>query len=95
MLIQQHNTLLADFEDRQISGDSRTPALDQFDSVRDHVQAKLHREVVLLEQRIEALRQSPTPHSAIIIDTYERMIDRKLGFMRSWGMEESAQQVEG
>lgn len=95
MLIQQQNTLVAEADDRQTDGDRHPPVLDQFDSVRDHVQAKLHREVVLLERRIEALRQSPTPHSAIIIDTYERMIDRKLGFMRSWGMDESSQHLGG
>ncbi|WP_227519837.1 hypothetical protein [Mangrovitalea sediminis] len=88
MLIQHQDTLLAEPDERQRSG-YRLPALDQFDSVRDHVQTKLHREVVLLEKRIDALRKAPTPHSAIIIDTYERMIDRKLGFMRRWGMDES------
>lgn len=62
--------------------------LDHYDSVRSHVQGRLEEEVRQLEARILALRQTPTPHSAIIIATYERMIDRKRGFMRRWGMGE-------
>ncbi len=60
--------------------------LDRYDSVRDHVQNRLEEEVRQLEARIVALRQTPSPHSAIIIATYERMIERKRGFMRRWGM---------
>lgn len=63
--------------------------LDRYDSVRDHVQSRLEEEVRQLEMRISALRQTPSPHSAIIIATYERMIERKRGFMRRWGMMES------
>lgn len=62
--------------------------LDRYDSVRSHVQSRLEDEVRQLEARIQALRQTPTPHSSIIIATYERMIDRKRGFMRRWGMGE-------
>lgn len=62
--------------------------LDRYDSVRSHVQSRLEDEVRQLEARILALRQTPSPHSAIIIATYERMIDRKRGFMRRWGMGE-------
>lgn len=60
--------------------------LDQHDSVRDHVCRRLSDEVTRLEQRIDALRVTSAPHASIIIATYERLIDRKKGFMARWGM---------
>ncbi|MGP4844481.1 hypothetical protein ACTXGQ_10150 [Marinobacter sp. 1Y8] len=65
---------------------SPQPNLNQHDSVREHLQLRLNREVADLEERIESLRRSSAPHTAIIIATYERMIDRKKGFMSTWGM---------
>lgn len=62
--------------------------LDQHDSVRLHVCRRLSGEVARLERRIETLRLIKAPHAAIIIATYERMIDRKKGFMNNWGMED-------
>lgn len=65
---------------------SPQPNLNRHDSVREHLQQRLYREVADLEGRIETLRRSRAPHTAIIIATYERMIDRKKGFMSTWGM---------
>lgn len=65
------------------------PNLNQHDSLREHVQLRLNREVADLEERIKGLRLSTAPHTAIIIATYERMIDRKKGFMSTWGMRDS------
>ncbi len=65
---------------------SRPVHLDQHDSVRSHVCQRLSDEVQRLERRIEALRRNDAPHAAIIIATYERMIERKRGFMARWGM---------
>ncbi|ROU01386.1 hypothetical protein EB809_04610 [Marinobacter sp. R17] len=62
------------------------PNLNRHESVRKHLQERLNREVADLEERIESLRRSRAPHTAIIIATYERMIDRKKGFMSTWGM---------
>ncbi|WP_166268704.1 hypothetical protein [Marinobacter caseinilyticus] len=65
---------------------ARPVHLDQHDSVRTHVCRRLSDEVERLERRIETLRLIQAPHTAIIITTYERMIDRKKGFMKNWGM---------
>lgn len=62
--------------------------LDQHDSVRSHVCRRLSGEVARLERRIETLRLTRAPHAAIIIATYQRMIDRKKGFMNNWGMDD-------
>lgn len=64
------------------------PNLNRHESVREHLQERLEREVADLEERIEMLRRNQAPHTAIIIATYERMIDRKKGFMSTWGMGE-------
>jgi hypothetical protein len=69
--------------------EARKPNLDQYDSVRQHLQQRLNREVAQLEARIDALRHGRAPHKAIIIATYERMIARKLGFMNNWNLCES------
>lgn len=73
--------------------DNRPPGyslvnLDQYDSVRSHVNRRLSDEVARLERRIETLRLTRAPHAAIIIATYERMIERKKGFMNNWGMDD-------
>ncbi|MDY6798873.1 MAG: hypothetical protein SVX28_09070 [Pseudomonadota bacterium] len=60
--------------------------LDQHESVRSHINRQLRSEVCRLERRIETLRLTKAPHAAIMIATYERMIDRKKGFMRNWEM---------
>lgn len=64
-------------------------ALDQFESVHDHLHQRLCRELHALQKRVEALRQSPTVHSARIVSTYERLIRKKRAFMEDWGMDTS------
>lgn len=67
--------------------DSERPVhLDQHDSVRTHVCQRLSDEVRRLESRIESLQRVDAPHAAIIIATYERMIERKRGFMARWDL---------
>ena len=73
--------------DSRPSGHTTPVNLDQHDSVRSHVNRRLSDEVARLERRIETLRLTRAPHAAIIIATYERMIDRKKGFMNNWGMD--------
>lgn len=69
------------------ASDSNRPVhLDQHDSVRTHVCQRLSNEVQRLEDRIENLRRTDAPHAPIIIATYERMIERKRGFMARWGL---------
>ncbi|XOZ32644.1 hypothetical protein ACMDCT_10530 [Halomonadaceae bacterium KBTZ08] len=62
-------------------------ALDQFESVHDHLHQRLCRELRSLQKRVDALRQSPTAHSASIVSTYERLIRKKRAFMEQWGMD--------
>lgn len=62
----------------------RKVKLDHYDSVRNHVHQQVLSEVERLERRIETLRLVKAPHAAIMISTYERMIDRKKGFLQSW-----------
>jgi hypothetical protein len=64
----------------------RAVKLDHHDSVRDHVQQQISSEVERLERRIQALRQTKAPHAAIMISTYERMINQKKGFLQRWHM---------
>ncbi|MDK8462391.1 hypothetical protein [Marinobacter sp. SS13-12] len=64
----------------------RTVKLDHHDSVRSHVCQQISTEVERLERRIETLRLTKAPHAAIMISTYERMIDRKKGFLRNWNL---------
>ncbi|WP_228160643.1 MULTISPECIES: hypothetical protein [Marinobacter] len=75
-----------DLPDQGYGDQPDQPNLNQHDSVRQHLQERLVREVADLEERIEALRRNRAPHTAIIIATYERMIDRKKGFMSTWGL---------
>lgn len=64
----------------------RPVKLDHHDSVRTHVCQQISTEVERLERRIETLRLTKAPHAAIMISTYERMIDRKKGFLRNWNL---------
>lgn len=66
---------------------SRPVKLDHHDSVRSHVRQQISTEVERLERRIETLRLTKAPHTAIMISTYERMINRKKGFLRKWNMQ--------
>ena len=66
---------------------SRPVKLDHHDSVRSHVCQQVSTEVARLERRIETLRLTKAPHAAIMISTYERMIDRKKGFLKNWDMQ--------
>lgn len=75
-----------DLPDQGLPAQLQQPNLNRHDSVREHLQQRLNREVADLEDRIQSLRRSRAPHTAIIIATYERMIDRKKGFMSTWGM---------
>lgn len=72
------------------SDQPRPVKLDHHDSVRSHVCQQISTEVERLERRIETLRLTKAPHAAIMISTYERMIDRKKGFLRNWNMQDSA-----
>lgn len=72
-----HTTPISDVE-----GDVR---LDEHDSVRTHVSRRLASEVAQLEQRVETLKRTKAPHRSIMVSTYQRMIERKKGFMRTWG----------
>lgn len=47
---------------------------------------QIRSEVERLERRIETLRLIRAPHAAIMIATYQRLIDRKKGFLRNWGL---------
>jgi|GEM_PF-645272 hypothetical protein len=69
---------------------TRSVRLDQHDSVRSHVRQQINTEVERLERRIEALRLTQAPHAAIMISAYERMVDRKRGFLRNWDMQDVA-----
>jgi|TARA_Y100000589_G_scaffold175665_1_gene166723 hypothetical protein len=64
----------------------RSVNLDHHDSVRSHVCEQIRSEVERLERRIETLRLIRAPHAAIMIATYQRLIDRKKGFLRNWGL---------
>lgn len=68
----------------------RSVNLDHHGSVRSHVQQQISSEVARLERRIESLRLTEAPHAAIMISTYERMIDRKRGFLKNWEMRDFA-----
>jgi|AntRauTorckE6833_2_1112554.scaffolds.fasta_scaffold11080_5 hypothetical protein len=68
----------------------RSVRLDQHESVRSHVFQQIRSEVERLERRIETLRLTGAPHTAIMISTYERMVDRKRGFLRTWGLQDVA-----
>lgn len=67
----------------------RSVQLDQYDSVRSHVHRRLNDEVAQLERRIETLRLAQSPHADIMISAYERMIDRKKGFIARWQLDGS------
>ena len=64
----------------------REVRLDQHDSVRHHVHQQVRSEVERLERRIETLRLVKSPHAAIMISNYERLLDRKRGFLRNWDL---------
>ena len=68
----------------------RSVKLDQHDSVRSHVRQQISTEVERLERRIETLRLTQAPHVAIMISAYQRMIDRKKGFLRNWDLQDLA-----
>ncbi|TGN39405.1 hypothetical protein [Marinobacter confluentis] len=70
--------------------DNRSVRLDQHDSVRSHVRQQISSEVERLERRIETLRLTRAPHAAIMISAYERMIDRKRGFLKNWDLQDLA-----
>ncbi|MCM0613969.1 hypothetical protein KFJ24_15890 [Marinobacter sediminum] len=65
----------------------RAVKLDHHDSVRSHVYQQVSSEVERLERRVHTLRLTNAPHAAIMISTYERLIDRKKGFLQNWNMQ--------
>jgi hypothetical protein len=69
---------------------TRSVRLDQHDSVRSHIRYQISTEVERLERRIATLRLTQAPHAAIMISAYERMVDRKRGFLRNWDMQDVA-----
>ncbi|MFE8073315.1 hypothetical protein QQM79_19830 [Marinobacteraceae bacterium S3BR75-40.1] len=78
------------WEDRPVTGWQSERAyvpLDRHDLVKGAVYDRLCQEVEQLERRIETLRASPSSTSAIVADTYERMIENKRAFMQRWDMQ--------
>ncbi|MGM0768228.1 MAG: hypothetical protein ACQEV6_09390 [Pseudomonadota bacterium] len=67
----------------------RPVRLDQHDSVRSHVREQVSLEVARLERRIETLRLTRGGHAAIMISAYQRMLDRKKGFLSNWDLRDS------
>ena len=66
----------------------RSVRLDQHESVRSHVREQVRSEVERLERRIETLRLTRAPHADIMISTYERLLDRKKGFLQNWDLKD-------
>ncbi|MBS8240082.1 hypothetical protein DYI22_06145 [Marinobacter lipolyticus] len=64
----------------------RPVKLDHHDSVRSHVREQVSSEVARLERRIETLRLTRGPHAEIMISAYQRMLDRKKGFLLNWDL---------
>ncbi|WP_203299108.1 hypothetical protein [Marinobacter sediminum] len=64
----------------------RTVDLDQHDSVRNHVHQRVSSEVERLQRRIEVLRLTQAPHVALMISSYQRIIDQKKGFLQNWDL---------
>ena len=64
------------------------PNAFEFDHYRNEVQLKLNKEVRDLKQRIDILKQSKRQNRDIMITTYEKMVDRKERFIKSWSMSE-------
>jgi hypothetical protein len=60
---------------------SRPPHLNHLDGVRSELNRRLQQEVLDLERRIDTLRDTNSPGSETIIETYERMIDNKRLFL--------------
>ncbi|CAN0585112.1 unnamed protein product [Ectocarpus sp. 12 AP-2014] len=67
----------------------RAVNLDHHDSVRSHVREQVSSEVERLERRIETLRLTRAPHAAIMISAYQRVLDRKRGFLQNWDLRDS------
>lgn len=71
-------------------GDRHRPVkLDHHDSVRSHVHEQVSSEVARMERRIESLRLTRAPHAAIMISAYQRMLDRKKGFLQNWDLHDA------
>ncbi|MEX2476548.1 hypothetical protein [Marinobacter sp.] len=68
----------------------RPVKLDHHESVRSHVRDQVSLEVDRLERRIETLRLTRGPHAAIIISAYERMLERKRGFLLNWDLRDGS-----
>lgn len=60
---------------------SRPPHLKDIDGVRSELNRRLQQEVGDLARRISTLRETRSPGSEIIIETYERMIGNKQRFL--------------
>ncbi|MBK1872445.1 hypothetical protein FE848_04355 [Marinobacter sp. 1-3A] len=71
----------------EIPPSPRQVRLDHHDSVCTHVHQQVCTEVERLERRIEILRLAKAPHVAVMISAYERMIDRKKGFLQNWQLD--------
>ncbi len=85
-MIMDRNKLFSAPPEQQL----RSVRLDQHDSVRSHVRQQISNEVERLERRIETLRLTRAPHAEIMISTYERMVDRKKGFLKNWHLQDVA-----
>lgn len=67
----------------------RAVKLDHHDSVRSHVREQVSSEVERLERRIETLRLTRAPHVAFMISAYQRVLERKKGFLQNWDLRDS------
>ncbi|ARU54167.1 MAG: hypothetical protein MI864_28175 [Pseudomonadales bacterium] len=54
-----------------------------YDEVKHNLKAKLHQEVMELEERVRLLRGSNSKNRDLMISTYQRIIENKQHFMRS------------
>ena len=68
----------------------RSVKLDHHDSVRSHIRQQIMAEVAQLEHRIELLRLTRAPHASLMISAYERVVERKRGFLKNWDLQDLA-----
>ncbi|PAV25048.1 hypothetical protein C8D92_10393 [Tamilnaduibacter salinus] len=60
------------------------PDLNEYESVRDHLRERLRQEVSDLEARVRHLHAQNAPHTAIMLNSYQRVIERKKAFLDRW-----------
>lgn len=60
------------------------PDLNEYESVREHLRERLTQEVSDLEARVRHLHAQNAPHTAIMLNSYQRVIQRKKAFLDRW-----------